>query len=180
MLYNRQSTRLKEYDYTRAGAYFVSICSQNRQCLFGQIIDVGAGPCACPETHLSKVGLMVQSIWNKIPKFYAGIETDEFKIMPNHIHGIIIIDELKGQARGVAPTTNLSLPDIVYRFKSITTKKYIDGVKQNLWKPFDGKLWQRNYYEHIIRNEADLQDIRQYIINNPINWATDRNNPLNL
>lgn len=73
----------------------------------------------------------------------------------------------------------LPLPDVVHRFKSMTTKRYMDDVKQNNRQPFDGKLWQRNYYEHIIRDETDLRNIRQYIDNDSINWVTDRNNPDN-
>lgn len=69
----------------------------------------------------------------------------------------------------------LSLPDVVHRFKTMTTKRYIDGVKNNGWKSFDKRLWQRNYYEHIIRNEEDLLKIREYIANNPLNWLRDKN-----
>ena len=80
--------------------------------------------------------------------------------------------EKSGQPRGVAPTV-LSLPDVVHRFKTMTTKRYIDGVTQNGWLPFTGKLWQRNYWEHIIRNENDLAEIREYIRNNPARWESD-------
>jgi len=79
-----------------------------------------------------------------------------------------------GQPQGVAPT-GLSLSDVVHRFKTITTKQYIDGVKQHGWSRFGGKLWQRNYYEHIVRNENELNQIRQYIADNPAKWETDRN-----
>jgi uncharacterized protein (TIGR02757 family) len=80
-----------------------------------------------------------------------------------------------GQPQGVAPTTILSLSDVIHRFKTLTTKQYIDGVRQHGWKPFQGKLWQRNYYEHIIRDEKEMAKIREYIINNPLNWETDEN-----
>ncbi len=70
--------------------------------------------------------------------------------------------------------STMSLGDVVQRFKSLTTKRYIDGVKQHDWPPFNGKLWQRNYYEHIIRDEPDLNRIRQYIIQNPLNWQNDK------
>ena len=127
---------------------------------------------------------MVQTVWNEIPSHYCGIEVDEFSIMPNHIHGIIIIvgagpcacpdsePQTKGQPRGVAPT-RLSLPDIVHRFKTLTTKRYADGVKQNRWRPFAGTLWQRNYWEHVIRDDEKLQSIREYIHNNPAQWELD-------
>ncbi|MBI5415010.1 transposase [Candidatus Peregrinibacteria bacterium] len=181
---------------------------------------------------LNDAGKMIQSVWDEIPKFYMGIDVDASQIMPNHIHGIILIQnefafavgagpracpEISdihtntieksqnkieklydiigksmnaieqsqniigqpmnaiGQPQGVAPTglKILSLPDIVHRFKTMTTKKYSDGVKNNNWSPFPGKLWQRNYYEHIIRDEDSLNRIREYIQNNPSNWGKD-------
>ena len=122
-------------------------------------------------------------VWNEIPKYYPGIVIDAFQIMPNHIHGIIKIVGAGpcacpniGQPQGVAPT-GLSLPDVIHRFKTMTTKRYIDGVKHHGWPRFDGKLWQRNYWEHIIRNDDELNRIRQYIINNPAKWEMDRNHP---
>jgi putative transposase len=178
---NRRSVRLKGYDYSRAGAYFVTICVQNRECLFGRI-EGG-------QMVSNDGGVMIRTVWNEIPPHYPGIEIDAFVIMPNHIHGIMVIvgaaprgrpdygNEMNGQPRGVAPT--LSLPDVVHRFKTMTTKRYADGVKQHGWPPFTGKLWQRNYYEHIIRNENELNRIREYIVGNPARWALDRENPQN-
>jgi REP element-mobilizing transposase RayT len=130
---------------------------------------------------------MVESIWNEIPQFYPGVEVDAFTVMPNHLHGIIILGvgagpracpadrPQKGQPQGVAPT--LSLPEFAHRFKLLTTTKYIKGVSQNNWPPFPGKLWQRNYYEHVIRNENELNLIREYIQVNPLKWFYDRENP---
>jgi putative transposase len=183
------SVRLKNYDYSSAGAYFVTICTQNHECLFGQI-SVGAGPCARPQMFLSEAGRMIRSVWHEIPSHYPGNDIDKFVVMPNHIHGILIVGagpracpENKrkpkspcGQPQGVAPT-GLSLPDIVHRFKTMTTKQYADGVKQLGWQPFYGKLWQRSYYEHVIRDEDELNEIRQYILTNPLKWALDRENP---
>jgi len=131
------------------------------------------------------------------------VETDAFVVMPNHIHAIIEltvgagpracpnnIDSCRdqiGQPRGVAPTDHvtqppgggrtMSLADVVHRFKTLTTRRYTDGVKQHGWPAFPGRLWQRNYYEHIIRNEASLDRIRLYIMNNPASWMLDRENP---
>ncbi|MEA3307232.1 MAG: transposase [Elusimicrobiota bacterium] len=172
----RKNIRLKNYDYSTNGYYFVTICTCNRKCLFGKII-VGAGSYACPKMILNDAGRMIAEIWHQIPEYYAGNDIDEFVVMPNHIHGIIIVKngrtvDKNGQPQGVAPTV-LSLPDIVHRFKTMTTKKYTDGVKQLGWQPFYGKLWQRNYFEHITRNENDLKGIREYIRNNPANWETD-------
>jgi len=191
---HRRSIRLKGYDYSRAGAYFVTICVQNRECLFGKI--VGAGPCACPNSDpractqmvLNDAGIMIQTVWQEIPNHYPGVNVDAFVVMPNHIHGIIILVGAgpracpdsgpcarPGQPQGVAPT--LSLPDVVHRFKTMTTKRYAVGVKQHGWQPFPGRLWQRNYYEHIIRDDESLNRIRQYIAENPLRWYLDRENP---
>lgn len=186
----RKSIRLKGYNYSTPGYYFVTICTKDKKCLFGEIPDAGM--------ELNDAGRMVDRVWHELPVFYPNIHVDAFIIMPNHIHGIIIINShnnvgagpracpeapsaIDGQPRGVAPTKiKLSLPDVVHRFKSMTTKKYINGVKQNNWQPFPDKLWQRNYYEHVIRNDIDLKETREYIMNNPQKWHLDRNNPVNL
>ena len=113
---------------------------------------------------------------------YPGVETDTFVVMPNHIHGIIFLvgagpracPNDAGQPQGVAPT--MPVPDIIPRFKTLTTKRYTDGVKEEAWTPFAGWLWQRNYYEHIIRNEESLIRIRDYIATNPARWSVDPEN----
>ena len=178
--HHRHSLRLQRYDYTQEGAYFVTVCLKDRACLFGDISD--------GKMIFNDAGRMVQAVWDDIPSHYAGIDTDAFIIMPNHIHAIIVIvgatpcgrpNADKGQARGPAPTGNktLSLADVVHRLKTITTKRYTDGVKQMGWPPFHGRLWQRNYYEHVIRDEDHLNRIRQYIMENPLRWAEDEENP---
>jgi REP element-mobilizing transposase RayT len=189
---HRRSIRLKGYDYHQAGAYFVTVCTQDRACLFGEVIG--------GEMRLNEAGQMVHDIWNDLPSFYPGVQTDAFIVMPNHMHGIIILvgagpraclaqppvgadprvcphqqPQGTGQPQGVAPT--LALPDVVHRFKTMTTKRYADGVKQLGWEPFRGRLWQRNYYEHIIRDEKSLNRIREYIVTNPMRWAIDNENP---
>jgi len=178
-IHRRRSIRLRGYAYSQAGAYFVTICVHNRKRLFGETAD--------GKMVLNDAGRMVQTIWDEIPNNYNGIETNEFIVMPDHIHGIIVIvgaapcgtpdsgNGAKGQPRGVDPT--LSLPDVVHRYKTMTTKRYVDGVKQHGWPPFPRKLWQRNYYEHVIRNEGELNRIREYIINNPSKGEFDRENP---
>ena len=176
-IHRRRSIRLQGYDYSQAGAYFITICTQNRECMFGEIVD--------GKMALNHAGNMIQTVWDEIPFHYAGIEIDEFIVMPNHIHGIIIISRSvvvptvgagpracpdNGQPRGVAPTGNagtLSLGDMVHRFKTMTAKRYADGVKQSGWQSFPGKLWQRNYWEHIVRNEMKLNQIREYIHTDP-------------
>jgi len=211
-IHHRRSIRLKGYDYTQPGAYFITICTKNRECLFGEVVDGGM--------VLNDAGRMVQKTWYEIPRHYPGIDVDASVVMPNHIHGIVIIvgatprgcpdttprgcpdttprgcpdgsvqaqgpiqgqaqGPIQGQAQGPAPTGGmggLSLPDVVHRFKTLTTKRYVDGVKHQGWTPFPGKLWQRNYYEHIVRDENELNRIREYINNNPLNWAMDQDNP---
>lgn len=177
--HRRRSIRLKGYDYTQAGAYFVTICTQNRECLFGEIVE--------EEMRLNDAGQTVQSVWNELPCHYPGVEIDVFVVMPNHIHGtIVLMDDhvvgatpcgclVPGQAQGPAPT--MSLPDVVHRFKSLTTARFRHGVVQNNWHPFHGRLWQRNYYEHVIRNESELNRIREYIGANPARWEEDVENP---
>ena len=166
----RRSIRLKRYDYSQAGAYFVTICTQNGTCLFGDAVDGVIVP--------NSAGRMIQMVWEELAEHYYGVETDEFVVMPNHVHGIVIIvgagpracpdtggRTRHGQPLGVAPTRNarnLSLSDAIHRFKTMTTKRYADGVKRCNWQPFDRRLWQRNYYEHIIRNEEELNRVRDY------------------
>jgi putative transposase len=175
----RRSIRLRDFDYAQAGAYFVTMVTQKRECLLGDVLD--------GQLKLNGAGKQIQSIWDQIPAHYPGVETDVFVVMPNHVHGIIVLvgagprARPKGQPQGVAPTEDdsaLSLPDIVHRFKTLTTKRYIDGVKQFGWRPFAGRLWQRNYFEHVIRNDESLDRIRQYILDNPARWEFDRENPL--
>jgi REP element-mobilizing transposase RayT len=183
-IHKRRSIRLKDYDYASAGAYFVTLCVQNRECLFGSITDL--------EVELCASGKMINESWKQLPEYYHGVEIDDYVVMPNHFHGIVHIgnccndqpDEnggtclLRGHPQGGAPT--LSLPDVVHRFKSLTTTRYQQGVVQHGWQPFYGRLWQRNYYEHIIRSENELKGIRIYITDNPRKWDNDENNPLRL
>ncbi len=159
----RRSIRLKGYDYTQSGFYFITLCVQSRGCLFGDIQN--------SKMVFKKAGHMVNKTWDELPSNYPGVGTDQCAIMPNHIHGIIILDN------PVIRHKKLSLPDVVHRFKTLTTKRYIEGVKKYNWKRFDKKLWQRNYYEHIIRNDNELNNIRKYIQENPIKWDKDKENP---
>jgi len=192
-LRSRRSIRLKGYDYAEAGAYFVTICAQNRECLFGEIVD--------GEMRVNDAGKVIARWWEELPHKFPSVDLDEFVVMPNHFHGIVVITDTSvgaylrvcpdpqgaRMAQGAdvtaqgahpgAPLRRLALGEIVQWFKTMTTNEYIRGVKQNGWTPFPGKLWQRNYYEHIIRNENDLNRIREYIFNNPANWANDDENP---
>ena len=169
---SRRSIRLKPYDYSQTGYYFLTVCAQNRQCVFGEIIN--------GKMKLNEVGEMIETDWNKLPWHFPNIKLDEFVIMPNHMHGIILIvgaplvgaqnnDIADRATTRVAPT----LGDIVGAFKSIAANEYIHNVKNNDWPPFKGSLWQRNYYEHIIRDERDLNRVREYVVNNPYKWQED-------
>jgi len=174
--HHRRSIRLKEYDYSQPGWYFVTICTQNRVRLFGDIVN--------GRMVLNDSGKMVENIWNEIPQNYNNTKIDFYQIMPNHFHGIINIvgtdprvcpereQTYTGQSQGIA--LKLSLPDLVKRYKSLTTKRFRDWLKQNDLPFFGVKLWQRNYYEHIIRDEQDLNRIRQYIVDNLLKWQDDK------
>ncbi|MCK4591435.1 MAG: hypothetical protein KAT86_06745 [Candidatus Latescibacteria bacterium] len=167
--YHRRSVRLNGYDYFQPGAYFVTICVQSSLCLLDNI----------------DVRVVVQRWWDELHNKFPNVDTDAFVIMPNHIHGVIIItypvgahlrvrpESSSGQTHRSAPTVG----NIIQWFKTMTTNEYIHGVKQYGWTPFPGRLWQRNYYEHIIRNEDQLNSIREYIHLNPLKWELDRENP---
>lgn len=168
MYHHRRSIRLAGYDYTEKGAYFVTICVYDpcgwgkgrpqgvARTMLGRILDGGV--------ELNEAGRMVQAVWREIPRFYPGFEIDEFIIMPDHIHGIIHIVGATPRGR---PTTPISLGDLIGRFKTLTTRRYVEGVHAKGWPPFERSLWQRNYYERIIRDDDELARIRAYIRNNP-------------
>ncbi|MDD5230498.1 MAG: transposase [Candidatus Marinimicrobia bacterium] len=172
--YRRRSIRLKGYDYLQSGAYFVTICAHNRECLFG---DVTGGEMRCNE-----YGEIVRQEWFKTAEIrpYVRLDETEFVVMPNHVHGIIwITDDDVGARRRRVPTIEQfgkpvcdSIPTIIRAFKSIVTRR-INQIRDT-----PGALaWQSNYYEHIIRNEESVNRIRQYIADNPRHWAFDRENP---
>ncbi len=192
-IHNRQSIRLKGYDYSHRGYYFITVCTQGRRCLFGEI-EKG-------RMILNDAGKMIGHWWNELKNKNANIEIDGYVVMPNHCHGIINIvgttvgadlcvcpdgeDEGEGGGGHIGPPQRGSpvrnvpvrgwpINEMIQWFKTMTTNEYIRNVKQNRWKPFDGKLWQRNYYEQIIRDEISLRRIREYIVNNPCQWQQDK------
>ena len=175
--HHRRSIRLPAYDDAQAGAYFVTICTQNRDLMFGEVVK--------GQMILNGPGQMVESVWRESPQHYPGVKIDTFVLMPNHLHGVIILvgagpsacPDNAGQPQGVAPTGTMSLPDVVHRFKSLTTARYRRRILHGRWLPFPGRLWQRNYYERIIRDDAELHRVRQYIIDNPAHWEEDPENP---
>ncbi len=197
---NRHSARLAGFDYTQDGAYFITIVTQGRACLFGNIAN--------GEMVLNKAGLMVAQVCFEMPHVIQSMRWRIFQIMPNHFHALVELHNAAGadpshagadpshagadpshvgadlrgcpgQTRRSAPTGNpLTLGNVVGRFKSLTTRRYIDGVRTAHWPQFSTRLWQRNYYEHIIRDETDYQSIYEYVLCNPQNWEMDSENPL--
>jgi REP-associated tyrosine transposase len=162
-IHHRRSIRLKGYDYSQTGLYFIPICCQNRACLFGEIND--------GKMILNDAGEMVQTVWNNLPNHYGHIKMDTFIIMPNHIHGIIALTNVVGAGLKPAPTTGKrhGLPEIVRALKTFSARHI-----NEICKTPGTKIWQRNYWEHIIRNENEYQRITQYIINNPKKWEQDK------
>jgi putative transposase len=198
-IHHRRSIRLKGYDYSQPGLYFITICVQGKACLFGDITN--------GEMHLNDAGRMVEKWYLKLEEKFPDIRCGEHIVMPNHFHCII---ENVGATQygfasvGAAPcgrptpesipqTINAETPgepalgehmgsplrEIIGWFKTMTTNEYIRQVKRDNWPRFDGKLWQRNYWEHIIRNRKSHQQIAGYIIDNPATWSSDFINPAN-
>ncbi|GAB7026582.1 transposase [Geotalea toluenoxydans] len=198
-IHHRHSIRLQKYDYAAVGAYSVTICTQGRECIFGDITN--------GEMHHNDAGRMVREWWLKLPDKFPGVMLDEYVIMPNHFHGIIVMSGRGepcvrpplGVALGFAEpcvrpdpiaiekpgdhkdrpygTRDNSLGRIVQAFKSLTTVEYTRGVQTFHWPSFPGRLWQRNFYERVIRDEAELAAIREYIQANPATWADDEERP---
>ncbi|MGI2907312.1 transposase [Tolypothrix sp. VBCCA 56010] len=192
----RRSLRLRGYDYSQAGAYFITICTNKRKCLFGNVLN--------NDVNINDLGNIVFYFWHSLPSKYSQIELDQFVIMPNHLHGIVVINDVEAihelplqkvhngeihesinagtihesinietiHKLSLRERRNMLLPKAVGYFKMNSAK----AINQKL--SFSGQsLWQRNYYEHIIRNEAELDRIRQYIWNNPVKWQLDCDNP---
>ena len=246
-IHHRRSIRLKGYDYSQSGLYFITICVQNRTCLFGDVVvgaplvgaqnnntiqndgdvqnktgfgiddgwfdddngqpqigrpQIGWSNIGRPQGHaptdarnvgtvqnngaqngattdapkmiLNDAGKMVETEWMALKIRFPNIELHEFVVMPNHFHGILqIVDMDNGRPQGNAHT-NKTVGDMMDAFKSITTVEYIHGVKQSGWESFNRKLWQRDYWEHIIRDEESYQRISDYIIDNPAKWKNDK------
>ncbi len=218
--YHRQSIRLPGYDYSQNGGYFITVCTQNRNCLFGGIVD--------RQMQLNDAGQTARQCWQAIPEHFPCVSCDRFIIMPNHIHGILLINNarqanIRPNAGAVAGAKDFSGADVGARDFSgadvgakdfsgadVGAKDFSGAdVGAKDFSPLRGKrpcgtsktigsivrgfkigvtkwmrqntpvrnIWQRNYYEHVIRNEDELNRIRQYIIDNPLRWDTDRDNP---
>jgi len=169
--HHRRSIRLQGYDYGQTGMYFITVCVEGRECLFSEVVQ--------GKMIANQVGRIVEGEWLKTPVLRPYVVLDEFVVMPNHFHAILqIVSEGRGTARR-APTTERfsrpvsgSLPTIIRSFKSATTNR-INELRSAPGAP----LWQRNYYEHVIRDEDELHRIREYILTNPLRWELDRENP---
>jgi putative transposase len=180
-IHHRRSIRLKGYDYSQDGAYFITVCAYKKECIFEPAV----------------VASIIEKQWRNLPGRFSGIELDEFVIMPNHIHCILWIhvgatlavarhagdqnpidrdNEKRNERAGASPAPTLG--NVVGAFKSMVSTEYLKWINQNN-SGCSGLLWQRNYYEHVIRNEDELNRIRQYIRSNPVKWDDDIENPLN-
>ena len=186
--HQRRPTRLPHFNYTEHGAYFVTICTRNRVCLFGEVVD--------GEIQLNNIGEVAHAMWEQIPTHFPQVETDAWVVMPNHVHGVIFI---AGSDTAVSPkegaTTSVgmspavgathasplqrpsgppkcSLGAIVGSYKSAVSRR-VNELRRSRGAP----VWQRNYYDHVIRDAAALNHIRQYIAENPARWAEDPENP---
>ncbi len=154
-LFQRKSIRLKDYDYSEPGVYFVTICTKDRECLFGEVLN--------RQTQLNKLGIIAQEAWNELSIRFSGVETDEYIVMPNHVHGIVMIHDPDVGAQFIAPHSDQgainrapTLGEIIRTFKALTACRIRLSHLQNF-------KWQRNYYEHIIRNENELFETCRYM-----------------
>jgi putative transposase len=178
----RRAIRLRDYDYTQGGAYFITICTRNRECLWGKVVN--------GMVQLNETGRLVESVWLQTAKVRPDIELDAYVVMPNHFHAIFCIHKSLGVPRAtrrVAPTKNPaaaagktrrptgpkpgSVGAVIAQFRSLVTKRIKDTRQYH-----GGLVWQRNYYEHVIRDEESLNRIREYITTNAQRWDLDREN----
>ncbi|MFH2137254.1 MAG: transposase [Candidatus Omnitrophota bacterium] len=174
-LKTRKLNRLKDYDYSLEGYYFVTICSRNREIIFGEYTNnVGTALAAVRNNiKLTKLGQIIDSQWNDLPNQYKNIELDQYIIMPNHLHGILIINK----RTGASPVPTIS--NIIGSLKSKISVEYLQYINnENL--NVCGQIWQRSFHDHIIRNDKSLNKIRNYITTNPENWENDIDNLINL
>jgi putative transposase len=190
----RKSLRLKGFDYSESGLYFITICIQNKSCLLGNITN--------DEVILNEAGKMIQFEWENLPHQYPYIRLHNYIVMPNHFHAIIEIINLEAKSEHKSSNVINHTPNtidpltienkiaseagihkkekiknigsIIGAFKSKTTVIYIEAVKNSGWQPFNHRLWQRNFWEHIIRTDKSYNRISEYILKNPENWEKDK------
>lgn len=154
--------RLRDHDYREPAAYFLTLCLNEGQCLLGSIAD--------SMMTLSPAGSMVASSWEKIPQRHPSSELLGYVIMPNHLHGIVILNP---DEQGNIPINGPSLSDVVHSFKQRTLRAYGKGVAEDNWPRYAGRLWQRGYMEHVIRNAREMERLERYIQSNVALWEDD-------
>jgi REP element-mobilizing transposase RayT len=161
------------WDYSSSAGYFVTICTHEREHVFGEILN--------GKMVLNKIGLIVLDNWERLPDRFQNLETDAFVIMPNHVHCVLRLTDFgRGEScirpsEGDCPHGTLegTLGRIIQTFKSITTVEYIRWQRQHNQNEVVPKLWQRNYHDHVIRSQESLEHFQIYIQNNPANWSED-------
>ncbi|MBX9256382.1 transposase [Desmonostoc muscorum CCALA 125] len=175
--HHRHSIRLKGYDYTQSCAYFITICTKARQCLFGNVVK--------GEMQLNSLGHIAFNCWQTIPDHFPHIELDTFLVMPNHLHGILIIinkpvgaqhccalnQHVDHNTEKFANPVNGSISTVIRSYKGVVSKRI-----NIIWQTKGQSIWQRNFYEHIGREQKSVDNIREYILNNPQRWADDPEN----
>ena len=173
---SRKQNRLPGYDYSQEGSYFVTLCTHNRARLFEMETPVGNDLCVvpdnengtahrpCPTVENQMIHRWIRETENKFPD----VAIDKYVVMPDHLHMIVTIQERHA---------GHSLSDVMRFFKTMTTNEYIRGVKAGILTPFDGRLWQKSYYDHVIRNQQDYNEIWEYIDNNPTKWIMMHEKP---
>ncbi len=174
--HHRRSIRLKGYDYSKEGVYFVTICAQERECLFGEVVN--------GEMVMNEAGARVQAVWDELPCHYSQVRLDAFAIMPNHVHGIVVLPPVG--ARFIAPKS-IAPPSTIAPNPVPTVGEIVRGFKARCTHAINQmcnirgiRVWQRNYYEHIIRGEVDYNRIAEYISTNPQRWMSDTLHPDNI
>jgi len=168
----RQSVRLKRYDYSSSGGYFVTICADGKRCLFGSVVN--------ERMVLNEWGAVADRQWQDLPAHHPNVELDYYVVMPNHVHGILLIHGQQPGTAGRAPTFPRTFGQAIAGSLATVVGSYKSGVTRRvnaLRTSPDASLWQRNYHEHVIRDEEELAAIRQYIVDNPLKWSVDRENP---
>jgi len=172
-IHQRRSIRLKDYDYSSAGAYFVTICTHDKECWLGDLVN--------SEMVLSEIGQIAKALWLEIPQHFENVILDDFIIMPNHVHGIVLNTDSRGVQLNAPTKTNYystispkknTLSVVIRTYKAALTR----ACRQQGYEFF---RWQRNYYERVVRNQKELNRIWQYIANNPLQWESDNENPKN-
>ncbi len=168
------SLRLSGYDYSQPGWYFVTLTTRNRSCLFGSMQN--------GEIVMSEAGRMIEITWQELVSNYGQIQSDDCQVMPNHFHGILIIKAISVKTeradiytspKALNTQQSISLIELMEKFKSITTNRYINGVKQKGWQRFSNKLWERSFHDHVIRNDDALRSVRKYISENVLKWELE-------